>query len=436
MTVIIQPELTWTGTRFERGMQITIDDGRIGAVGPATDAADPWPKRAVLPGLVNTHSHAFQRGLRGLGERFPRGGGSFWSWRDTMYELVESMEETTIYDLSRQAFTEMLAAGITTVGEFHYVHHDASGRGYAFDEVVVRAAADAGIRLVLLCTYYKTGGIGQDLAGGQSRFHTESPQEYWTNFDRLSSRTDPTLQSIGVAAHSIRAVPLEDLVALHDESTRREVVFHMHVEEQPAEIKACEAALGHRPMALLNERLAIDERFCAVHCTHTDPADMEPYLAAGGNVCICPLTEANLGDGIPDVAGILAGRGRICLGSDSNARIDFVEEMRWLEYAQRLSTESRGVCVDAAGHAAAVLLEAATANGARALGLHAGRLEAAASADLIAIDLDAPPLSGWTDDTLLDTLVFGAGGDAVAATCVAGRWVHGEGPGSRRSITT
>ena len=243
----------------------------------------------------------------------PKGVGSFWSWRETMYELVESMDETTIYRLSRQAFAEMLAAGITTVGEFHYLHHDASGGGFAFDEVVLRAAADAGIRIVLLCTFYKTGGIGQPLKGSQSRFATHSLDEYWQQIDRLVAASRQGPASIGVAAHSIRAVPIDDLIALHDESTKRELVFHMHVEEQQSEIKGCEAALGHRPMALLNEHLAIDERFCAVHCTHTDPADMDAFLAADGNVCICPLTEANLGDGIPDLAGILTGRGHICL---------------------------------------------------------------------------------------------------------------------------
>jgi formimidoylglutamate deiminase len=195
----------------------------------------------------------------------------------------------------------------------------------------------------------------------------------------------------------------------------------MHVEEQPAEIEACQAAYGNRPMAVLNERLEIDARFCAVHCTHTAPSDMEAFLAAGGSVCLCPLTEANLGDGVPDGRGIPAAR--VSLGTDSNLRISFVEEMRWMEYAQRLSTESRGVFVDDSGACAAALWQAATVNGARALGVNAGVFEAGAAADLIALDLNAPTLAGWTPETLLDSFIFGSGAEAIADVYVGGRRV-------------
>ena len=424
---VIHPELTWTGTSFEPARQIVIEpDGTISAVEAVTPDATAWPDRAVLPGLVNAHSHAFQRGLRGRGELFPRGAGSFWSWRESMYELVSAMDASMLYDLSRQAFTEMLAAGITTVGEFHYLHHDSSGRGYAFDEVIVRAAADAGIRLALLNVYYLTGGINSPLEGAQQRFRTASCDEYWARMDRLGELLDPSTQTLGVAAHSIRAISLEDLAALHGEAQRRELVFHMHVEEQPAEIKACEAAYGTRPMAVLNERLNIDDRFCAVHCTHTASSDLRGFLGAGGSVCLCPLTEANLGDGIPDGPRIVGDDGRVSLGTDSNLRISFVEEMRLLEYAQRLGTESRGVFVDASGRCAAALWHAATVNGARALGVNAGSLQPGRAADLIALDLTAPSLAGWTPQTLLESFIFGSGAEAIAEVWVAGRRVwHG-----------
>jgi len=426
---VIQPELLWVDGRFERHRRLEIGpDGRIAAVGAARPAEASWSRRAVLPGFVNAHSHAFQRGLRGRGETFGDGAGSFWTWREAMYGLVDAMDASRLATLSRQAFTEMLAAGITTVGEFHYLHHDATGEGYAFDEVVRQTAADAGIRLVLLAAYYRTGGIGAELAGGQRRFATRSLDEYWRHLDDIARRLDPATQTLGAVAHSIRAVPAGDLVDLHAESVRRGLVFHMHVEEQPAEIEACLAAHGRRPMALLNERLAIDDRFCAVHCTHTDPQDMATFLGHGGRVCLCPLTEANLGDGIADVPGIRAAGGAICLGTDSNARIDFNEEARWLEYVQRLATETRGVCVDGSGSCAAALLECATVHGADALGIDAGEIRVGAWADLIAIDLGAPALAGADGDHLLTAFLLGGGGDQVAATCVGGRWVAGRGP--------
>ncbi len=419
--LVIHPELTWTGDRFEAGRQIVVEpDATFGAIGPAETGATEWPDRAVLPGMVNTHSHAFQRGLRGRGEQFRKGTGSFWSWRETMYGLVEAMDEPTIYRLSHRAFTEMLRAGITTVGEFHYLHHDRTGNSYAFDEVVLRAAADTGIRIALLNVFYKTGGIGAALQGGQLRFWTASLDEYWSQFDTLAGVLEPRTQTLGVAAHSIRAVPLDLLGALHEESRRRGLVFHMHVEEQPAEIADCVAAYDASPMAVLNSRLAIDERFCAVHCTHTAPGDMDAFIAAGGTVCVCPLTEANLGDGIPDLPGMADAPDRVSLGTDSNLRISFADEMRLLEYAQRLHTGSRGVFIDDDGRCGAALWRAATVNGARALGVDAGELRAGAAADFITLDLNAPALAGWTPDTLLDSFVFGAGSEVIAEVYVGG----------------
>ena len=388
------------------------------------------PARALIPGMINVHSHAFQRGLRGHGETFPQGAGSFWTWREAMYKLVESLDAQRLWQLSVQAFQEMLRAGVTTVGEFHYVHHDANLGGFALDEVILRAAKSVGIRLVLIHCYYNTGGINRPLAGGQLRFCTQSPEEYWRQMDRLAGAIDPATQSLAASAHSIRAATIDDIQSLHEESIRRGLPFHMHVEEQPQEIEDCVHAYGKPPMALLNEHLAINPMFTAVHCTHTAAADMEEYLSAGGNVCINPLTEGNLGDGIPKLGRILKSQGRIALGSDSNSRICWTEEMRWLEYVQRLSTLQRGICVDEAGSVANKLLEAATINGARCLGIKAGRIQAGWSADLAALDLSVETLAGWDDQTLLDSFVFGAGNEAITDVCVGGRWL---GPSGKKS---
>lgn len=423
---IIEADHTWMAAgRFERGVRIAIDqNGMIEKVGGLPD--EPTRRlrdRALLPGFINVHSHAFQRGLRGYGEQFPEGKGSFWTWRDAMYQLVESMDAATLHRLSVQAFREMLAAGVTTVGEFHYLHHDASLGGSIFDEIILSAAAEAGIRLVLINTYYRTGGIMKPLSGGQLRFQSESLSEYWRQMDHLAAKIDSSAQSLAAAAHSIRAASIEDIKLLHDESIRRRLPFHMHVEEQPQEVDDCVHHYGKPPMALLNEHLAINPMFTAVHCTHTAAADMDDFINAGGNVCINPLTEGNLGDGIPNLSRILKNDGRVALGSDSNLRICWTEEMRWMEYGQRLTTQQRGICTTESGSVAGKLLEAATVNGARCLGLKAGRIEPNHHADFVAIDLNSPALSGWNSQTLLDALIFGTGNEAIADVCVGGRWI-------------
>ena len=423
---IIQADLTWTGEKFEPDIQVVVSDtGHIVHVG----ALDVKPTtrlhhRALLPGMVNAHSHAFQRGLRGRGESFPEGAGSFWTWREEMYRLVSSMTADRIYELSHQAFKEMLAAGITSVGEFHYLHHDSTCAGFALDQVVLTAAADAGIRIALLAGYYQNGGINKPLSQAQRRFRVNSPADFWRQFDLLEKNRNTATQSLGVVAHSVRAVPPNALVELHKEAFRRDLVFHIHVEEQPKEIEECIAAYGKTPMALLTETLHINERFTAIHCTHTAAEDMIRFTQAGGNVCMCPLTEANLGDGIADLPGMLRAGGRICIGTDSNARISLIEELRWLEYVQRLRHESRGMCVNASGDSASALLEIGTSNGATSLGLNTGRIEPGYLADLITLDLKAPSLAEWSVESLLTSFLFGAGNDAIRETCVGGRWVR------------
>ncbi len=420
---VIAAELTWTGEGFVPDVQVAVDEaGRIRAVGAlGLPVTVPLPRRALLPGFVNAHSHAFQRGLRGLGESFPGGAGDFWTWREAMYALAGGLDPAAFFRLCRQAFLEMRAAGITAVGEFHYLHH-AAGHDFALDEQVLAAAAEAGIRLVLLEAYYRTGGIGQPLAAAQKRFETAGLDAYWQQMDRLAGQLDPALQTLGAVAHSLRAATPEEIAELHAEARRRDLVFHMHVEEQPREIDDCLAAYSARPMAILADFLDLSPAFTAVHCTHTAPEDMSRFLAAGGNVCLCPLTEANLGDGVADLPAVAAAGGSMCLGSDSNARISMLEELRWLEYAQRLERERRGVLRDRAGSVAVPLLTAATKAGARALGLPAGEIAPGLWADLVALDLDAPTLAGTTPAALPAALCFGCAEEVIASTAVGGRW--------------
>lgn len=420
---VIEADLTWTGERFERGVQIMMAGGRIEATGAlGFDSVRPLERRALLPGMISAHSHAFQRALRGRGETFPAGAGSFWSWREAMYELVARLDAERFYDAVRATYEEMRRGGITTVGEFHYLHHSPQGADHAFDEIVLRAARDAGIRIVLLMTYYKTGGIGQPLASAQKRFETASLDDFWRAVDALAPALDPRTQSLGVAAHSIRGVPLAEIEPLYREARRRGMPFHMHLEEQRREIEESVLAYGATPLHLINERLESCDGFTAVHATHSDPAEMERFLSRGGSVCVTPLTEANLGDGIPDVRKLAGFPDRVSLGSDSNARISMIEEMRWIEYAQRLTGETRGVFRDEAGRNARRLLQFATSGGARALALDAGRIASGTVADLVAIDLDAPAVAGVDPDDLLEAVIFGASDDVIAGTCVAGEW--------------
>jgi formimidoylglutamate deiminase len=420
----VEADLTWTGESFQRNIQIEIGaDGRISEVGalgriPTTHLGET----ALLPGMVNAHSHAFQRGLRGRGERFPAGAGSFWTWREAMYDLVETLDDNDYYIVCVEAFREMRDAGMTTVGEFHYFHHNSNDRNYARDEITLLAAKDADIRIALLNAYYATGGIGQPLGRAQRRFDGESVDAYWHQIDALADTLDPPTQQLGAVVHSIRAASLDDIAALYTEAARRDMVFHMHVEEQRREIEECVVAYGKPPMAVLADTIALTSRFTAVHCTHTTPDDMAQFLEAGGRVCVCPLTEANLGDGVPDLTTLLGRHPQLCLGSDSNARICMTEEMRLLEYAQRLTRETRGVVVSEDGNAARRLFTAATTAGAESLGVEAGRIAAGAWADFFTVDLTSPALDGADEETLLDALIFGTGNEAIGSTCVGGRW--------------
>lgn len=421
----LEADLTWTGERFEPGVQIRVgEDGRIvdcGALGASE--VRRLVRRALLPGFVNAHSHAFQRGLRGRGESFPEKAGSFWTWREAMYELVSTVDTEHLHDLCSRAFAEMRTAGMTSVGEFHYLHHDdADARDGRFDEVVLAAAEDAGIRIVLLQAYYRTGSIGRPLSGAQARFAADDVPTYWHRMDASAASLRSSLQSLGAVAHSIRAVPLEDLIALSRESRSREMVLHMHVEEQRREIEECRRALGRGPMKLLLDEIELGPRFTAVHCTHTHREHLERFARSGAHLCLCPLTEANLGDGLCELDVFLQAGGSLAFGSDSNARISMIEEMRWAEYGQRLRLESRGVCRDRRGRVAPGLLQAATAGGAASLGLRTGRIAPGHEADFATLDLDHPDLEGATSETLPEQMVFGAGDGLVAETSVAGRW--------------
>jgi formimidoylglutamate deiminase len=424
---LLEPDLLWRDGRFETGLKLEIgNDGVISRIGSNLTASgndvQRLPSTALLPGMVNAHSHAFQRGLRGKAETFGSGSGTFWSWRDFMYRLASSLDVESFQRLTRLAFQEMLGAGITTVGEFHYVHHLSAAPTYELDEALVVAARDAGIRLVVLDACYLSGDVSKPLADDQRRFGSSSVEAFLESADRLEARLERN-QSLGLVAHSLRAVPLEAVVALHEAARARGVVFHMHVEEQQREIDAVRAEYGQSPLALLLDRLELGAEFTAVHATHSDPGELTRLLATGANLCLCPLTEANLADGIPPP--VVSDRGaQLSLGTDSNLRIDFMEEMRLLEYAQRLREQRRGVFTTSDGSVAKRLFQIATEGGARSLGVRAGRLEEGYAADFFTLNLDTPALAQTAPEELMTAFVFGAGPSAIQNVAVAGHWIR------------
>lgn len=447
-TSILEACLTWHRGGFQTGLQVEVlPDGRIGRIGLGLGAATRrFPAGALLPGLINAHSHAFQIGLRGRVERFapwgaatPSAAGSgadraggptgkavedFWTWRGEMYALVESMTPERLYELSLRAFREMLAGGITTVGEFHYLHQLDEGFDYLLDDAVLSAARDSGIRTRFLEAYYARGGFGRPLSPAQRRFASPDPATYWKQMDRLAGSLDGSLLSLGAVVHSVRAANWGELREIYDEAARRALPFHIHVEEQPAEIEDSLRDSGRRPMEWIVSELAVGPRMTAIHCTHTRPEDMARYLRMGGNVCLCPSTEANLGDGFCGVLeDVLAVPERLSLGSDQGGRLCFFEEMRWLEYGQRLLHRRRGVLADGGGRVALRLFEAATAGGARALDLPIGRIESGRHADFCVIDLAAPILADRTPEDLLERMVFCGGPSLIADRCVGGKWL-------------
>ena len=424
MPRLIEPTLTWDGRAFQRGLRIALgDDGRIAAVGSELPGPVEQWDGALLPAFVNAHSHAFQFGLRGVAERFPTQPSSFWGWREAMYDLVASNDVARCRALSAASFREMVAHGFASVGEFHYVRHagEDAGHRYALDDAVIEAAEETGIRLVMLVACYLTGDIGQPLAGAQAHFDSESVDAYLARLDALSERLHAPQHSLGIVAHSVRAVPINDIVRLHDESVARGLPFHIHLEEAPKEIASCRAAHDVSPMRLLLDHGVVSPNVVAVHCTHSQPEDMRDYVAAGGQVCLCPVTEANLGDGIADLPTMREAGASLSIGTDLNSRTDPLEELRWLEYVQRLKHERRGVVMNEAGDTGAALLEIGTRGGANALGLDAGRIEPGAWADLVLLDLAHPSIVGVPEKDLAAGVIFAGARDAIRRVTIGGR---------------
>jgi len=376
----------------------------------------------LLPGLVNAHSHAFQRAIRGATQRASEGDpSSFWSWREAMYRTAVALDPAGVREVTRACFAEMLGVGITCVGEFHYLHHAPGGAPYddplELSNQIVGAAADVGIRLVLLEVYYARGGHGRPPLPEQRRFCDPSLDHYLARVDALRARG----VAVGVAPHSVRAVAAGELRALAEYAADAGIVVHAHVSEQPRENAECHEEHGATPTQVFAAAGCLDRprTFTAVHAVHVDALDLR--LLGGQHVCACPTTEADLGDGIVPAADHLAHGARLALGSDSNAVIDLIQEARLLEMGERLRTGRRLCLRPPSGELGLALLDAATVGGASSLGRpELGRLSVGAPFDAFTVDRDHPTLAGVAAAHLLDAVMLAGSAAPVDRVYVGG----------------
>lgn len=443
------PELLFIDGAFRGGLALVCDESgiikRIVKVDELTDEKRiSLPRRALLPGMVNAHSHAFQRVIRGKTEyRSSEQRDSFWTWRELMYSAATRLTPEDIYDASRMAFLEMALSGITAVGEFHYLHHAPDGTPYddpnLLAKEVIRAAGDVGLRIALLRVAYARSGFQTELNPRQMRFIESDAEIYLKNLESLASNvrssavaegaSRPDTAWVGIAPHSVRAVPLDYLREVVAHANQNNLQVHMHVAEQPAEVSACVEEYGRTPIALLQSEGLLHERFTAVHAIHVTPKAIASFATTGAMVCACPTTERNLGDGVVPADEYLKHNVAICLGTDSHAQIDLLEDARELEYHLRLQKLERAV-LDSGGSpatAARYLFDCATINGARSIGAPGGALNANKPADFFTVDLDDPTIAGASADDLLAAIVFSASRAAVREVVVGGKPIVSEG---------
>ncbi len=424
------PDYVYTPQGLQANMIVSIsDDGRIASIVQQNGEQFITPSDimslhgiVLLPGFVNTHSHVFQRALRGHTHRPLSKQDTFWTWRHAMYAEARKLNPDLLYTNALMTYREMLAAGYTSVGEFHYVHHQLNGQPYADPNVmadaVIQAGKEVGIRVVLLMTAYAQSGFNKPPEEEQRRFCDASIDAYLERVEALRIKGG----AIGVAPHSVRAVPEEWFRAIAEYSRIHQLPLHVHADEQVAEIEQCLTKHGCSPIELLEHFGALGSQTTIIHATHANPDEIALLARRNCTVCVCPTTEGDLGDGIAPYEELLSAQIPLAIGSDSNTRLDPIEELRWAEYSARMRYQRRRVLVgDELASPGSLLLEYGTHCGAVALGLETGAIAPGMLADFIAVDIHHPSLAGWNVDDFLDMLFFGTSADAIV-----GAWVQGE----------
>jgi formimidoylglutamate deiminase len=437
-------DLVYHDGQFLADTAVVCDEqGKIVRLAPAAELPDAvtLKNRALLPGLVDAHSHAFQRVIRGRTEYRNQDKESFWTWRDQMYRAANQLDPDEIYTASKMAFLEMALSGITAVGEFHYIHNGPTGVAYEdpnlLEKQVVRAAHDVGIRIALLRVAYARAGFQVEANPLQRRFIEETPDVYLERLAELGRHLNTDMAWIGIAPHSVRAVPLGLLKEIVSYANSQVLPVHMHVAEQPAEVSACIEEYGRSPVALLDTEGLLSERFTAVHAIHVTPKAIQAMAKSKANVCACPTTERNLGDGIVPVEGYFRSGVSVSLGTDSQTQIDLMEDARELEYHLRLQKMERNVLASDSERAslARKLFDCATVNGASSIGFAGGKLARGAPADFFTVDLNDPSIASASHDELLSNIIFSMSRSAVRDVIVAGRRIVEDGRHSQQDQT-
>lgn len=410
---------------WAKNVRVTLEGGRIASVVADAEAEDGDQRltgRALLPAMANLHSHTFQRAMAGMTERRSATDDSFWTWRDLMYRFVGTLEPDEIGAIAALAFVEMLEAGYSSVAEFHYLHHQPDGTAYdnpaELSHRIMAAATETGIGLTLLPVLYTYAGTGgQPLSEGQRRFGNDAD-----SLLRIADAARPMLAedgALGIAPHSLRATTLDQIADL--KAAFAQGPLHIHAAEQTAEVEAILAAHGARPIELLLDRVGIDERWCIIHATHMNDDETRRLAQSGAVAGLCPVTEANLGDGLFNAADFIAARGAFGVGTDSNVEITLAGELRLLEYGQRLHHRARNVMGGRGASTGETLYRAALAGGARGLGRDCGAIAPGMRADLMALNRTHETLAPLATDQLLDGFVFAGGASAVTDVWSAGR---------------
>jgi formiminoglutamate deiminase len=414
-------EQAWLPEGWRNNVRLTLEKGRISAIETGVEAASGDERHAIfLPAMPNLHSHAFQRGMAGLAERAGTGDDSFWTWREVMYRFVDRLDPEGMAAIAALAFAEMLESGFARVGEFHYLHHDVDGQPYddiaAMTQAIAAAAGETGIALTLLPVFYAHSGFGGAApAHGQRRFINDVDR-----YARLLEAARDAVAGldeaiVGVAPHSLRAATTDELAAVT--ALAQGAPVHIHIAEQLPEVEACLAWSGARPVEWLMDHADVGPDWCLVHATHITDAERAAIVRSGAVAGLCPITEANLGDGLFPARAFLAEGGRFGVGSDSNVEIDAAAELRLLEYGQRLAHRGRNLLADGAGQSTgASLYRGALAGGGQALGRRSDGLAVGAAADIVSLRGDDTAFAGRTGDAILDSWIFGGG--ACLVDCV------------------
>jgi formimidoylglutamate deiminase len=410
---------------WARDVRLTVANGRVDrvAIGGVPEAADERHAIAI-PGMPDLHSHAFQRGMAGLTERGSPAGDNFWTWREVMYRFALRVSPDDIEAIAAQLFTELLEAGFTRIGEFHYLHHGLDGTPYTnLAETGMRiaaAAAETGIALTLIPTFYARGGFGGAPPSAHQRRFINGLDRFAKVFEASSAALEGLDDArIGLAAHSLRAAAPEELAALI--AIAGDHPIHLHIAEQVKEVEDCIRWSGARPVEWLLDHAPVDRRWCLVHATHMTAAESGRLARSGAVTGLCPVTEADLGDGVFDAVTYVGAGGAFGIGTDSNVLIGVADELRQLEYSQRLVHRARNLMSRAEGGSTGrALFDGALAGGSRALGVATAGLTAGSAADIVTLDRNHPALIDRAGDAILDAFIFGGGQSAI--DCV---WRHG-----------